>query len=316
MPRTKKIAAETDDYADVLEEANGPLEQEWLTKKFDAKKKYMFELALENDIRELPIMMVQNNKATVEPHKKWKPFQNLVYTSQIVWNGERRAIRYYDGCTTLFVDEQPKDKDLIDGFMKSTKRRSFLEGKFGCHGDERMLLLYLYICSWNVESPFRTRTASEVFRPSDADSTADKKSAKMDLIEEALKLAREASEQKVKMHAAYLEIPEIDYESGNEWTPKQLRTLYREKAAADPKTFIESYGNKDLEVKWLIKTALHSGLINNKANKNKQAWKGSGTIILDTSGINSFDGIVNALFEHAKSEAGEEFLIQLRALNS
>lgn len=287
-----------------------------LATKFDPKKKYMFELASENDERELPVMIVQNNKATREPHKRFKPYQNLVYTSQIVWNGERRNLRYYDGCTSIFQDEQPKDKDLVLDLIKRTKRRAFLEGKLGVFGDERMLLLYLMICSWNVESEFRTRTANEVFRPSNADKRATLESERMDAIEKALELARNATEDKMKMHAAYMGIPEIDYESGNPWTMKELRTLYRKEAANDPKGFIESYGNKWLEVKWLIEKALQSGLINNRANVNKAVWKGSGTIICDISGLKSHAAIADALFEFSRTEAGEEFLIQLKAINS
>lgn len=314
MANAKKNLAPSEQGDILLEEIELTPEDIILKTKFDAKKKYMFELAEVNAPRELPIMIVQNNKASPEPFRKFKPYCNLVYTSQVVWKGERRNLRYYDGCTTIFQDEQPKDKDLIADLIKRTKRRAFLEGKFGVFGDERMLLLYLMICSWNVESEFRTRTASEVFRPSNPDRMANEGSAKMDAIEKALGLAREASEAKMKMHAAYIGIPEIDYESGNEWTPKELRTLYREAAAANPKVFIESYGNKNLETKWYIQKALQYGTINNKHNPNKASWKGSNTIICDISGIKSQEAIADALFEFSKSEDGEEFAIQLKAL--
>jgi hypothetical protein len=319
MANAKKNLAPSEE-SDILTEEpkkEGPTKEELALKmKFDPKKKYMFELAAENLPREMPIMVVQNNKASPEPHRKFKPYCNIVYTSQIVWNGERRNLRYYDGCTSIFQDEQPKDKDLIADLIKRTKRRAFLEGKFGVYGDERMLLLYMMLCSWNVESEFRTRTASEVFRPSNPDRMTSEKSSKMDAIEKAMALAREASEEKMRMHAAYLEIPELDYESGNEWTPKELRTLYREKAAEIPHKFIESYGNKSLEIKWLIQKALREGLINNKANPNVLSWKGSGLKIMDISGIKSHEGIADAAFEFTKLEEGEEFLIQLKALYS
>jgi hypothetical protein len=314
MANAKKNLAPSEPEDVLVEEQEWPAEEAVLKTKFDTKKKYMFELATENQERELPIMMIRNNKATLEPHRKFKPYCNVVYTSQIVWKGERRNLRYYDGCTTIFQDEQPKDKDLIADLIKRTKRRAFLEGKLGVFGDERMLLLYLMICSWNAESEFRTRSASEVFRPSNADKKANAESEKMDAIEKALGLAREATESKMRMHAYYLEIPEIDYESGNEWSPKELRTLYRKEAARDPKKFIESYGNKSLETKWLIGKALKEGLINNKANPNILAWKGSGHKIMDISGIKSHEGIADAAFELTKQEEGEEFLIQLKAL--
>lgn len=315
MAQAKKTLAPSEVSDVLVEESPDTPEKIVMATKFDKHKRYMFELAVENEPRELPIMVIQNNKSTVDPHRKFKPYVNIVYTSEIVWEGERRIIRYYDGCTTLFQEDQPKDKDVMAGFMKRTKKRAFLEGRFGCHGDERMLLLYLTICSWNAESPFRTRTASEVFRPSNADKLADEKTARMDNIEKALVLAREANAKKMKMHAAYLGIPEIDYESGNEWTQKELRSLYREKAASHPVQFIESYGNKNMETKWFIQKALESGLINNKVNPNKAAWKGSNSIICDISGLKSTEAIANALFEFSKLEEGEEFLIQLKALN-
>lgn len=316
MAYAKKTLAPSE-VSDVLTEENPDTpEKIVMATKFDKRKKYMFELAVENEPRELPIMVVQNNKASFDPPRKFKPYVNIVYTSEIVWKEERRIIRYYDGCTSLFQEDQPKDKDVIAGFIKRTKKRAFLEGKFGCHGDERMLLLYMTICSWNAESEFRTRTATEVFRPSNADKKATQESERMDAIEEALKLAREALEPKMRMHAAYLEIPEIDHESGNEWTSKELRTLYRQKAAKDPGNFITSYGNKALETKWLINKALREGLINNKANPNKLVWKGSGSLIMDISGIKSIEGIADAAFEFSRTEDGEEFLIQLKALNS
>lgn len=316
MANAKKSLAPSEevDVLDKPEEDQYPAETAILKIKFDAKKKYMFELAEQNIPREMPIMIVQNNKSSPEPHRKFKPYCNLVFTSQIVWKGERRNLRYYDGCTSIFQDEQSKDKDLISDLIKRTKRRNFLEGKLGVYGDERMLLLYLTICSWNVESEFRTRTATEVFRPSNPDRMATEGSAKMDAIEKALGLAREATEVKMKMHAAYLGIPEIDYESGNEWTPKELRTLYRQKAAENPNPFIESYGNKALEIKWLIQKALVDGTINNKANPNKLVWKGSNSLVMDISGIKSHEGIIEAAFEFSRTEAGEEFTIQLRAI--
>jgi hypothetical protein len=314
--RAKKVEAKVTTVDVLTEELELTPEDQILKTKFDPKKKYMFELAEVNAPRELPIMIVQNNKASPEPFRKFKPYCNLVYTSQVTWKGERRNLRYYDGCTSIFQDEQPKDKELMLDLIKRTKRRAFLEGKFGCFGDERMLLLYLMICSWNVDSEFRTRTASEVFRASNPDRMANEGSAKMDAIEKALVLAREATEIKMKVHASYLLIPEIDFESGNEWTPKELRTLYREAAASNPKVFIESYGNKNLETKWYIQKALQAGTISNKYNPNKAAWKGSNTIICDISGIKSQEGILDALFEFSKTEAGEEFAIQLKALYS
>lgn len=84
-----------------LEKQELTKEQIALSQKFDTKKKYMFELAEKNMQREQPIIdMVTKRQAA---HIDYKPYQNIVLTSQIVWNGERRMIRYYDGCTSLLA---------------------------------------------------------------------------------------------------------------------------------------------------------------------------------------------------------------------
>ena len=177
-----------------------------------------------------------------------------------------------------------------------------------------MLLMYLDICSWNVESPFRTNTANGIFLPMNPDKKATAETAKMDSIEEALKLAKEASEVKMLIHSAFLGIPHIDYTSGNELTPKEIRAEYRKRAMQDSVNFIDSYGNKSIEVKYFIDKALQDGVINNKLNANKAAWGNSNTPICDISGLKSREAIADKLYEYSQTEEGEEFVIQLKAI--
>ena len=283
-----------------------------LIQEFDVNKKYVYQLAAENLETEKPVIDARTNRPL--PHKPFKPYQNLIMTSQIVWKGGRVGIRYYDGCTSIFVSEQPKEKDVIEQLNQQTRRRNFLDGKLVVEGYERMLLLYLSLCSWNTDSEFRTSTANGIFTPQNPDKKATYEAEKLDLIEEAMKLAREASPTKMKIHSAYLGIPSVHYDSGNELSEKEMRTEYRKAASANPKTFIESFGNKGLEIKYYIDQALIKGIINNKVNPNKAAWK-TGTVICDISGLKTNEAISQALFEHSKTEEGEEFVVQLRAIS-
>lgn len=288
-------------------------EYQALTQEFETDIKYMFELAELNPEREKPVIDARNNR--VEPHKKFKPFQNIVLSSQIVWNGQRVNIRYYDGCDSIFVSQQPKDKDVVEQLIRQTQQRNFLEGKFGVYGDERMLLLYLNICSWNGDSPFRTRTANAIFLPVDTGKKAIAESAKLDQIEEALGLARKASKVKMLIHADFLGVPVMDYDSGNELTEQEIRTEYRKAASRDAAGFIESYGNKGLETKYYINKALQKGTISNKFNPNQATWENSNRLICDISGLKSHEAIAQRIFEFASTEEGEEFLIQLKAVS-
>ena len=283
-----------------------------LSQQFDASKKYMFELAAENAVREYPIINMRTKRP--EPHKKHIPLRNMVMTSQVVWNGQRRIVRYYDGCTSLFTDKQPKEKELIEQLITSSSPKKFIDGKLGFYGDERMLLIYANICSWNVNSPFRTRSADGIFKSLDSDAIADSRVAKIDRIELALKYAKEADETKMRIHADFLGISETDWDSGNEKTEKEIRAEYKEKAMENPGHFIESYGNKAIEVKYYIDRAMREGVVNTTFNPNKATWGSSHSEICDISGLRSPEAISQKLFEYSQSEEGADFLIQIKAI--
>jgi hypothetical protein len=284
-----------------------------LSQEFDLGKRYMFELASKNPERIYPVINMRTKRPAILP--EYKPFQNLVYTSQIIWNGRRRMIRYYDGCDTIFVDKQPKDSELIKQLISQTRRRNFTDGYIGFTGDERMLLLYLYICSWNGNSLFRTRTASTVFVPVDSDIKIANEAERLDAIEEALALAKNATAQKMFIHGEYLGISREDQNSGNELTEKEFRIKYRKAAQENPNKFIESYGNRSIEIQYFIDKALERGIISNKLNPNKATWGTNNAEICDISGLRSQEAISQKLFEFSQTEEGAEFLVQLKALS-
>jgi hypothetical protein len=297
------------------EEKAWAVEEEYLKMEFDPLKKYMFELATPNPEREMPVIEVDGQKTRIIPGEKFKPYQNIVLSSQVIWKNQRRIARYYDGCTSIFADEQPKDKEEIDEYIKVTTPRAFQKGKFGVYGDEKMLLMYLNICSWNANSPFRTRSANAIFISSDTMKVANEETRKLDEMEKALGLAKEASKTKMLIHAAFLNIPTEDFDSGNELTEGEIRAKYRKIALSESAYFIESYGNKAIEIKYYINQALLKGLITNKHNPNKATWQ-SGGVICDISGLKSNEAIGEKIFEFSQVSEGEEFVIQLKALFS
>lgn len=313
--REKKVIADNPATRGVDDSDEWPVEAAYLEMKFDPQKKYMFELAVQNAEREMPVIEVDGQKSRAIPTDKYKPYQNIVLTSQVIWKGQRRICRYYDGCSSIFADEQPRDDKEITQFIKVTQPRAFLKGKFGAYGDEKMLLLYLMICSWNEESPFRTRSANVIFKASDTVKIASAESKKLDETERALQLAKDASRTKMVIHAAFLGIETEDFDSGNPLTDAEIRTKYRRRALQDAAYFIESYGNKSIEVKYYINQALIKGLITNKFNPNKATWQ-NGKEICDISGLKSNDAIGEKIFEFSQLEDGQEFVIQLRALFS
>lgn len=290
----------------------GDKEQATLDMEFDVDKRYMFELAERSLEREKPVINMRTQRA--EPHKPFKPYQNLVFTSQIVWNKSRTNIRYYDGCESIFTSEQPKEKDVIDQLIRQTRQRPFINGKLGITGDEKMLLLYLFLCSWNAESPFRTKTAYMVFVPVNADKVANEKKNRIDNIQKALELANSASEEKMLIHVNYLGIATEDFDSGNELNPEQIRAEYKEEALRNPIAFIKSFGDKSIEVKYYITRALEEGVISTTFNHNTATWGSSNKEICDISGLKSPEAIFERLLEFSQLDGGRDFVAQLKAL--
>ncbi len=285
-----------------------------LSQTFDTNKTYIFELAAKSMERTHPIYNLRTKRN--EPHKPFKPSQNLILSSQIVWDGQRVNIRYYDGCDSIFQQEQPKEKEVVDQLIQQTKRLRFLQGRLNVKGYDRMLLLYMMICSWNAESDFRTSTANAIFIPLNAEKKAIALSASMDNIEKALGYAKDATETKMLVHCNFLGIPVNDWDSGNALTPKEIRAAYRKYALNNADDFIRSYGDNTLETKYYIDKALKDGVINNKLNPNKAAWGNSNTPICDISGLTSNEAIGERLFQYSKEEGGDEFVIQLKAIYS
>src|SRR5712675_1336802 len=110
----------------------GSKEHTLLTMEFDPFKRYVFELANKIPPRDLPVMNVRTNRPV--DHQEFIPYRNLVFTSQIIWQGRRRMVRYYDGCDSIFFDKQPKEKEVIETLLKQTQRREFIYGKYAPQG--------------------------------------------------------------------------------------------------------------------------------------------------------------------------------------
>lgn len=294
------------------EKKNGQPEQALLDMEFDSERRYMFNLARKNEIRDLPVVDMHTRRPA--PVQEYNPYRNIIFSSQITWNGSRVNIRYYDGCDSIFVADQPKDKDTIDQFKAQTKKRWFADGKFGAYGADKFLLQYMFAASWNGDSPFKTRGSDTVWITADGTKMADSEDARLDQMLEAGRLAKEATLVKMMIHAAYLGIPTMDADSGNEMSEKEIRVLYRKEAAARPKEFADSYGNKLLEIKYYIDKALEKEHIKSTVVVGKATWGKANTIICDISGLKTYPAISEKLLEFSQTTEGEEFLVQLKSL--
>lgn len=292
----------------------------------DPFSKYMYILSKRNSPREAPVHILEGGRERPYRGEEFKQFQNLLMRSSIVWDGKspkppgwgdkfapgRRMIRYYDGCESIYMDEQPKEKEIIEPLVQGTIGREFHKGELSVMGYDKMLKLYCDICSYNEESPYRVPSVRVIFKPVNPEFTAAQKNKHLDAKEEALKLAKDTKFNKMRMHANYLGIPETDPQTNQALSEEALRAYYREAADRDPVEFVRSYNDKKTEVKYFIEKAIETGIIG--FNLNTAIWKQSGAPICDMSGFASPEGKVQRLTEYASLGEGEEFATQIKAL--
>lgn len=291
----------------------------------DFDKKFGYVLAAENEERG-KIYDGTTGKEVRGP--KHKPRLNILMRSVIVWDGSdavyevkdnpdsklisghrkgRQVIRYYDGCQSLFEDEQPKDKETIEQLVKSTREFFFQNGYFYVQGSDTMLKKYMDICSWNAESPMRVPSVTGLFKALDSETSAIALDDSLDRLEEALALAKKASEKKMMFHAEFLGVELVDPRTTNPHTTKVIRAKYREAAMKNPAEFVKTYNDESLQLEGWINKAMLEGKISSTLMPGQAMWTDTGYTICDIAGLKTREGILNKLIEFTKSEDGKGF---------
>lgn len=288
----------------------------------DLNTKYAYVLPEKNEKRN----NVFDEKGRQRQEPDYKPRLNLLTRSSILWNGAkdpfsgkdraagRYLIRYYDGCSTLFVDDQPKDKETIDQFIANTRELFFLNGYLYCYGYDTMLKNYLDWCSWNQDSPYRIPTIDVKFKAIDSERQSKIEADNIDKMEEALALAKKATVKKMRMHCKFLGVALEDYVTNIALSDGSLRTAYRKEAQSNPVVFVNTFNDESIQITSWIETAIETGEISTSLIPSKAVWAKKGSEICDMSGIKSREGVLNKLVEFSKSAEGEEFAAQLKAI--
>ena len=290
----------------------------------DINTKYAYVLAQENE----PRGRVYDETGAPRGEVKYKPYMNALLRSSINWDGTadpysgkprsagRHLIRYYDGCTTLFMDDQPKDKETIEQLIQGTRDVVFAHGYYFVYGYDSMLKTYLDWASYNENSEYRIPTVPVKWKMVDTEKNSENDSLLLELEDKARDLAKSATYKKMLMHGRYLGIQQVDDITGQPLSEKVFRIEYRKFAKNSPKHFVTSYNDKSIEVATWITDAIDTGKISTSKLPNHAIWSKGESVIMELGGLKSADLIVNKLAEFTLLEEGADFLEQLRALYS
>lgn len=288
----------------------------------DLNTRYAYVLAVKNE----PRGRVYDEHGHKRNEIEYKPFMNVLLRSSIVWKGEKDPfsgkerksgkyqIRYYDGCTTLFVDDQPREKDTLDGLISATRELTFDHGYLFIYGYDTMLKMYMDWASYNEDSPYRIPNSVAKFKNVNTEKQMEVEAALLEIEDNARDLAKNADPKKMRIHAKYLGVPLVDHITQIPLSVTAIRTEYRKFAKANPKHFIKSYNDKTIEINTWVTDALNSGQISTSIMPNNAVWAKSGVLICGLDGLRAQNLIIDRIVEVTQTEEGGDTLAQLKAL--
>lgn len=290
----------------------------------DIYTKYAYVLAEKNAVRG----KIYDENGNSRGEQEYKPFLNVLLSSSVIWPGGtdpfskkersrgRYQFRFYDGCSTLFVDDQPKDKETIDQFVSGTRSVEFNHGFLYVYGYDNMLKTYLDWCSYNENSPYRVPSSTVKFKNVDNKKEMEAKADILEMEDTARDLAKNAPLKKMRIHCKFLNIQMEDEITSNTLSEKEIRTFYREYAKNNAAHFIKTYKDEALEIKTWVRDAVNSGKINTSLVPNSAVWSASNAIICSVGNIKDNSLIIEKLSEFAQMDIGGDFMEQLRGIYS
>lgn len=295
----------------------------YLLDEVDASIKYAYVLINKNPRR--GGVFDENGQPVKE--QEFKTGLNILFESSIIWpggidpfttdengkNGKTRPqgkyfIRYYDGCSTLFKDNQPTDKNTIDALVQGTVARNFNHGYFFVDGFDKMMKIFMDWTSLNESSPYRNPNIFPSFKSVLAEKNLLSEGELLELEDKASNLAKTAPKAKMISHANFLEIALADNITNVPYSDEAIRIAYRMFAKSNPKKFIATFNDETLEFKYKVRTLIIEGKLSMSLIPNSLTWVSNGMPTMDISGLDGIEQVVNKAASFAQTDDGKAFL--------
>jgi hypothetical protein len=221
--------------------------------------------------------------------------------------GKVERMRLLTGCDTIWLKEQ---KHLTEDYVKYNRRSLCFEDRvLRVRRDDTTALDFLKNATHFIENPTRrSGSKHEYFEwnpQRQAEAVAKERRKKV----EAMKMAIEIDEKKMRKHALYLGVHLVD-EMGLAKETEALRNDYIMIAEERPQVFLDSIDNPVVEVSYLVGMAIRNAYIDLGRQKNTAYWaKGGGFICAIPASRNAREYLVE--FAMIQSDDSKAFLDQL-----
>jgi len=242
------------------------------------------------------------------PGKLPYPENWLVKNADIIYDeetGTERNIRYLEGVSTIWEDEQ---EHLSDQKKRSRPDIRFVNGYLRVPANKPSLLEFLMKSNMNESNKNRMSGTKSLYKLLDFQAEEEKNLEKAETRMQAMKIAMEAPLDMMIPHAKYLGI-RFTNNQNVERGDKAIRFDYLDVADKKPDMFIKTYNNPLVKIQYIVQKAAASGLVDTSSVKGQAIWGDSKSFIAQ---IPDGKAPIEFLSEFCLTEKGKEFYSQIK----
>lgn len=223
--------------------------------------------------------------------------------------GTERNIRYLEGVTSIYEDEQ---EHLSDFKKRQRPEIKFINGVLTVQANRTSLIKFLLLSNMNEGNKNPIQGTRKIYRLLDFEAQEEQAIVKAETRMDAMKLAMEAPVENMIPHAQYLGV-NFKNSYGEDRGDKAIRVDYLEFADKNPETFIKTYNNPLVKIEYAIRKAVSLSLINLDSVKGQAIWGDTKKFIAQ---IPDGKEPIKYLSEFALTEDGKDFYSQLKSITA
>lgn len=224
-------------------------------------------------------------------------------------SGTERNIRYLEGVSTIYEDEQ---EHLSDFKKRQRPEIKFINGVLRVQSNRTSLLKFLLMSNMNEGNKNPIHGTRKIYRVLDFEAQEQTAISNAETRMEAMKMAMEAPVETMIPHAQYLGV-RFKNVYGEERGDKAIRVDYLDFADKNSDAFLKSYNNPLVKIEYAIRKAIALDLINLHSVKGQAIWGDTKKFIAQ---IPDRKDPVKHLSEYALSDAGRDFYSQLKSMTA
>jgi hypothetical protein len=206
------------------------------------------------------------------PYDPFPPFYKLASEGIAIDEDTQRSRRWrcLKGIDSIWVDDQ----DGIEPRYDEYEDLVFIYGKMTVKGWERNKLAALMNQDGFEGKKYRKQNAKTVYRLVDEEKDLDNALDSFEIEFEALKIAKECSDEEMLPFAFVLGI-------NTQKSEKEVRREFIMKAKANPRYFLKHFVDPKNEISYLVHKGMAENIISTSAVEGKLVWAESRKVIMD-----------------------------------